>query len=399
MFTSPAAVLDPTRIRGAFFWVLLLPAIIPMGWGRALIATGVSAAAPALMLWLLTAMGKVHPTPDFTRFTVITCIVLGLLALVPSRVLYGLSRSVQRAEEMGSYRLLSLIGRGGMGEVWRAKHRMLARPAAVKLIPKTKFRADDETMQRIHARFEREAQATAQLRSPHAVNIYDFGITEEGVFFYAMELLEGIDLDVLVEKHGAMPAERAIHLLIQMCDALDEAHQRGLIHRDIKPSNIIVTPIGLSHDHATVLDFGLVKPPPDTTTTNLTMDGALTGTPSCLAPEQALSQPIDGRADLYGLGCVAFWLLTGSLPFDSPSSVGLIAHHISTPAPQVSTVATQTIPPSLDAVIARTLAKEPADRFQDAVQMAHALRACLHEIDDPWALSIKPEKEGNIRLA
>ena len=182
------------------------------------------------------------------------------VVVVPAKVLHRISRRLKEAQELGSYHLIEQLGHGGMGEVWRAEHRLLARDAAIKLVrPEVLGARSEEEAQRVLRRFEREAQATAALRSPHTIQVFDFGITQEGTFYYVMELLVGRDLESLVREFGPLPAERTIYLLRQVCHSLADAHARGLVHRDIKPANIYVCRMGLDYDFAKVLDFGLVK--------------------------------------------------------------------------------------------------------------------------------------------
>jgi hypothetical protein len=236
------------------------------------------------------------------------------MAVVPAILLMRVGREVNRARELGSYRLVRLLGKGGMGEVWRAEHRMLARPADIKLIRPDTIPADSAEASRVLQRFEREAQATARLQSPHSIELYDFGMTNEGAFYYVMELLEGMDLKTLVQRFGPLPAGRAVSLLAQACDSLADAHHLGLVHRDVKPANLYACRKGLLVDFVKVLDFGLVitardQPGEDM---RLTRAGSATGTPSFMAPEMVVSHgELDGRADVYALGCVAYYLLTG----------------------------------------------------------------------------------------
>src|SRR5262249_9264842 len=221
--------------------------------------------------------------------------------------------------------LEELLGRGGMGEVWRANHRLLARSAAIKLIRPESFGSDGRELVR---RFEREAKATAALRSPHTVDIYDFGTTEDGTFYYVMELLEGFDLETLVTRFGSVPAERAVEGLTQACHSLGHAHQGGPIHRDVKPANIYVCRYGLDWDFVKVLDFGLVKNVQyaDKAGRPLTVAGVIAGTPGYMAPEMGLGNPdVDWRADIYALGCVGYWLGTRQPGFDSgPAPVQIV---------------------------------------------------------------------------
>src|SRR4051812_12095486 len=214
-----------------------------------------------------------------------------------------------------------------MGSVYRATHRMLARPAAIKLIrPEVLSSQDPRSADLAVARFRREAEAAAKLRSPHTVELYDFGETEDGTLYFVMELLEGMDLEGLVRKEGPLPQKRVIHILRQVCESLEEAHVSGLVHRDIKPANIHVGRVGLRHDFVKVLDFGLVKSlaGPLIEDSMATASGLTPGTPAYMAPEMALGETVDGRADLYALGCVAYYLLTGRLVFEATTGLQLI---------------------------------------------------------------------------
>jgi serine/threonine protein kinase len=270
-----------------------------------------------------------------------------------------------------------VLGRGGLGVVWRAEHRLLARPSALKLIrPEVLGDADERRAALLVQRFEREARATAGLHSPHTVQLYDFGTTEDGKFFYAMELLEGIDFEKLVERFGPQPPGRVVSLLIQMCDSLAEAHHGGLIHRDIKPRNVFLCRLGLTYDFVKVLDFGLVKSFARTGDTGLTADAAIVGTPAFMAPEMATGRaPVDGRADIYSLGCVAYWLITGKEVFQADSMMALmLAHAERAPVPP-SAVPGVRIPASLESIVLSCLEKDPARRPQSAPELAERLAA------------------------
>jgi serine/threonine-protein kinase len=266
-----------------------------------------------------------------------------------------------------------------MGEIWRARHRMLARPVAVKLIrPELLGVKSPVEAASLVARFQREAEATAALHSSHTVALHDFGVTPEGAFYYVMELLDGLDLETLVRRFGPVPPERAIHLLIQACDSLAEAHATGLIHRDVKPANILACHWGLKWDFVKVLDFGLVK----TAWTmgddeRVTSEGTITGTPAYMAPEAALGgQAIDARVDLYGLGCVAYWLLTGERLFVGRTSVEVLLHHVKTPPVPPSERLGRPIPASLEALVLACLAKDPDERPASAEWLAARLAEC-----------------------
>jgi serine/threonine-protein kinase len=291
--------------------------------------------------------------------------------------MWRMEKAVEKARDLGSYQLVSLIGTGGMGEVWRARHRMLARDAAIKVI-----RADLMMLQPgyesdiTRKRFGQEAQAIASLQSPHTVYLHDFGRSKDGSFYYVMELLDGISLQLLVDKFGPQPASRVIHILRQVCDSLEEAHRRGLIHRDIKPSNIFVCTVGIEYDYLKVLDFGLVKNVSRKETLNLTATGVTAGTPAYMAPEVAMGEEcIDGRVDIYGLGCVAYFLLTGSPVFDEKTATATTMAHVQkTPAPP-SERCELPIPPALETLILRCLAKRPDQRPQSALELKRLLGA------------------------
>ena len=264
------------------------------------------------------------PAHTFGLIFVLPYLVVAGMSYIATRVVNRLGVEVRRAYDLGSYRLEALLGRGGMGEVWRASHLMLARPAAIKLIRPESLGGEPGMAA---ARFEREAQAIASLQSPNTIALYDFGSTQDGTLFYVMELLDGVDLEELVRQHGPLPAERVTYILRQACGSLAEAHARSIIHRDIKPANIYLCRRALDHDVVKILDFGLVR--------RLTSDTAggkglvtnpelIAGTPAYLAPEIALGGVVDGRADLYALGCVAFWLLTGRVVFQAATVAAVL---------------------------------------------------------------------------
>jgi serine/threonine-protein kinase len=265
-----------------------------------------------------------------------------------------------------------------MGEVWRAQHRMLARPAAIKLIrPEVLGAHDPATRELLLKRFEREAQATALMCSPHTLALYDFGVADDGTFYYVSELLEGFDLDQLVRRFGPVPAERAVHFLRQMCASLAEAHEAGLIHRDIKPANVYACRYGREVDFIKVLDFGLVKRrSTEAGAGELTVDEGPSGTPAFMAPEQALGEGrVDARSDLYAVGGVAYWLLTGTLVFKGASPMETIVmqvHRVPEPPSHRTELA---IAPELESIVLDCLAKDPGDRPQTADQLAARLAA------------------------
>jgi serine/threonine-protein kinase len=285
---------------------------------------------------------------------------------------YELAAAASQGQEMGSYRLEELLGRGGMGEVWRASHRLLARGAAVKLI-----RADPGSDSReLLRRFEREARATAALRSPHTVNVYDYGTTEDGTFYYVMELLEGYDLETLVHRFGPLPPERAVFLLEQACHSLAEAHEGGLIHRDVKPANIYVCRYGIDSDFVKLLDFGLVKNPVADANSSVTHAGVIAGTPGYMSPEMGLGSPdVDWRTDIYALGCVAYWLLTGHRVFEEGSPMQILMDHVQKKPDPPSSRVPGGLPAEIDRIVLACLEKDPNNRPQTAAELAAELRA------------------------
>jgi serine/threonine-protein kinase len=286
---------------------------------------------------------------------------------------------IRSLQELGCYRLVEKLDHGGMGEIWRARHRMLARPVAVKLIrPELIGVKSPPEAAALVGRFRREAEATAALHSPHTVSLHDFGVTPEGAFYYVMDLLDGLDLETLVRRFGPVPPERAIHLLVQACDSLGEAHATGLVHRDVKPANIVACRWGLKWDFVKVLDFGLVKATWSLgEDDHLTSDGMITGTPAYMAPEAALGgRDVDARADLYGLGCIAYWLLTGERVFVGRTPVEVLLHHVKTEPVPPSERCGREIPADLEAHVLRCLAKEPDDRPPSAERLAAHLAEC-----------------------
>ena len=310
---------------------------------------------------------------------------------------------------LGSYEILSQLGAGGMGEVWRARHLMLDRQAAVKLIRADYLRrAARGHGKMLLRRFEREAKMTSQLRSPHTIQIYDFGTTEDGTFYYVMELLEGQDLHTLVEKYGPLPAERIVHILLQVCDSLSEAHGQGLIHRDIKPANILLTKIGSQHDFVKVLDFGLVRPIPGSgwQETMLTVEGIVAGSPPFMAPELIEeSEAVQQGADIYSLGCVTYWLLTGQLVFETESAMQTLAAHLNQQPDPPSARTEMEIPEDIERIVMACLAKDPEKRPRSAEELARQLAACRvrkawseQDAEEWWRIH-KPPTAPSVRPA
>jgi serine/threonine-protein kinase len=273
-----------------------------------------------------------------------------------------------------------------MGEVWRAEHHSLARPAAIKLIRPEALAGGSADGATVSRRFEREAQATAQLKSDHAIGLYDFGQQEDGTLYYVMELLEGVDLERFVQRFGAMAPGRVVHVLRQCCHALAEAHAGGLVHRDIKPANIYLCRHGLEVDYVKVLDFGLVKTQsteamPDFDA-KLTAPNSVTGTPAYLSPESALGEAVDQRTDIYALGCVAYWMLTGRYVFTGDSSIQIVARHVNTAPVPPSRYSAFDISPALDELVLACLRKKPSQRPATARELCDRLGRC--EVESAW---------------
>lgn len=297
--------------------------------------------------------------------------VAAVVCVYGTHIINSARREAFKARQLGQYRLLQKLGSGGMGEVYKAEHVLLKRPCAMKLI-KPESEADSTAI----SRFETEVKATAKLTHPNTIEIYDYGRTEDGTFYYVMELLPGLSLEELVERHGPIPPGRVVHLLRQVCGALAEAHSVGLIHRDIKPANIFVAQRGGVHDVAKLLDFGLVKErvaEPDDASFE---GGSFSGTPQYMSPEQASAyDQVDGRADIYALGAVAYYLLTGKPPFVGKNVMQLLLAHASHQVvPPSSEVAG--LPEDLDGVVLRCLSKTADDRFADAAGLGKALAEC-----------------------
>jgi eukaryotic-like serine/threonine-protein kinase len=367
--------------------VLIFAAIVPSTPGKTLAAAFVSVSMNPVSMLIARDRGSwpFEAATDALLMHYPDYLLVGV-AVVISLVVTSLGQQVARAREMGSYRLGELLGRGGMGEVYKATHRMLARPAAIKLIRRETLGAGNTASAQLAvARFHREAMAAANLRSPHTVELYDFGVAEDQTLYFVMELLEGMDLESLVGRHGPVPAGRVVHILRQVCESLDEAHVSGLVHRDIKPANIHVGRLGLVDDFVKVLDFGLVKPADGRVAdSTATQAGLILGTPGYMAPEMALGDSVDGRADLYAVGCVAYYLLTGEQVFKGATPTQVMAQHLQVAPVPPSERTTLAITPAMDRLVLDCLAKKPEDRPQSAADLARRLAALDVE---PWTES------------
>jgi serine/threonine-protein kinase len=372
---APKAVASYLSLRW-FALLLAYGAFIPNTWRRCAVFTGISALTPEAVVvaaWVASGVSAEMGLAGLLAEVAFWMVAGSAIAIYGCHRIELLRRQAFEARWLRQYLLKERLGAGGMGEVYLAEHRLLRRPCAIKLILPERA-GDPGTL----LRFEREVQATATLTHPNTVEIYDYGRAEDGTFYYVMEYLPGLALNDLIAKHGPLPPGRAVHILRQVAAALGEAHRHGLIHRDIKPSNILLCQRGGDPDVAKLVDFGLVKTACfGGEEDQLTQEGSLAGTPAWMSPEQAASKvPLDGRSDLYSLGAVAYYLLTGQPPFVRATAVQVLAAHIGDP-PRPLNEFRADVPPDLQAVVLRCLEKEPGQRFPDAESLEAALAGCL----------------------
>ncbi len=378
----------PEVVRGTSsitVWLIAFALLVPAPpLAASIFCLAAAAMGPAghyLMTWLLDL-----PVAPANRLIVyyspcfLTFLVAGLLNF---RIL-RLEWAAAKAREMGSYQLIAPIAHGGMGEIWRGRHRLLKRDAAIKVIrPEFLISRSSRQAGAVRKRFEQEALAIASLRSPYTVAIFDFGATADGGFYYAMELLDGFDLERLVRVHGPQPAARVIQILRHACASLEEAHQRHMIHRDVKPTNMVLCRLGTTYDICKLLDFGLVKRVMGEDWSQMSAGDIPAGTPAFMAPEAAMgAQDLDARVDIYGLGCVAYWLLTGHYVFEEPSmGASLVAHIQKQPVPPTQRAVVK-IPAELERIVLQCLEKNPDARPASASELDRLLAAC--PVDTPW---------------
>jgi len=380
---ATANIVAGLKVDVTCWWGLmnLYVVLIPSSVRRTALMVAIMAIAPIVQLvqWRIEypAVADVVNLRGILIIATIMAIGAGG-AVFLGRAIGALRKQALSGRRFGQYRLKELLGAGGMGEVRLAEHLLLKRPCAIKVIHPN--RASDPTAL---ARFEREVRAAAELTHPNTIAIYDYGRAEDGSFYYVMEYLPGLTLAELVELHGALPPERVIYLIRQVCGALAEAHARGLIHRDVKPGNIIVTERGGAFDFVKLLDFGLVKPAPDPAVArHVTQENTVAGSPLFMSPDQSVSGLVlDSRSDLYSLGAVTYFLLTGQPPFSGRSPMEVIVAHARDPVRPPSQL-NAAVPKALEDVVVRCLAKEAKDRFQSASELDRALACC--ESADCW---------------
>lgn len=360
-------------------WIFAASLFLPASPLQALTSAYVSAAMGPTAYFLTRA--TLHD-PGLTASKMAILYVPPFLAAAcawwMSRLIFRMECSVHHARELGSYEMEEVLGIGGMGEVWRARHRLLKREAAIKLIrAETLLAQSGRQADLLKRRFELEARAIAALTSPHTVSLFDFGVDQDGNFYYAMELLQGLDLEQLVKRFGPQPAPRVVHILRQACESLEEAHCAGIVHRDIKPTNLFLCRLGFEFDFVKLLDFGLARWRLASGGGRMTMENITTGTPAYMAPELALgADELDGRTDLYGLGCVAYWLLTGGLVFEEPTPTAMALAHVQKEPPKPSTRTEVRISADLERIILQCLSKKPEERPASARLLRKMLEQC-----------------------
>jgi tRNA A-37 threonylcarbamoyl transferase component Bud32 len=363
--------LDAVTLRW-FIIIVGYGTLIPNTWRRCATVVFIMVGLHLAQLGVQATMAGVTARElwSLLLYPVVWMTIASVIAIFGSYRVSLLERRVQEAERLGQYRLKRFLGAGGMGDVYLAEHVLLKQPFAVKLL-----RPERILDERVQRRFEAEVQAMARLQHWNTVEIYDYGHAADGSFYYVMEYLPGLSLEQMVKQDGPMPSSRVIRMLLQMCNALNEAHSMGLTHRDIKPGNILVCERAGIYDVAKLLDFGLVKSV-ENSDERLTMEGTIAGTPAFMSPEQAAASPVaDPRSDIYSLGAVGYFLLTGRPPFTNRSASLIMAAHIyEQPSPMSDH--RHDIDPRLEAIVRRCLAKKAEARFPDAESLATALRTC-----------------------
>jgi eukaryotic-like serine/threonine-protein kinase len=389
---------DQTHLVGVpwtCMWIISFASVAPGTIKKTSLFTFAAASTDLVVVLISRHVGVTSghiPVGFFVRYFLFTTYLCAVIACFAGHGIHKMNDYLQQAREFGSYRLKKLLGKGGMGEVWLAEHNMLVRPAAIKLVHSDIFAAETKNRDDAIRRFKREAQATSALRSCHTIDIYDFGVSHSGAFYYVMELLDGLNLDQLVKQFGPISSDRTIGILRQVCHSLMDAHEHKMIHRDIKPANIYICRLGPDYDFIKVLDFGLVKldKMANVDLTQATQFGSTIGSPGFMAPEMALGKKeIDHRTDLYALGCVAYWLLTGQLVFEGDSSIATLVQQVQAEPVPPSQRTEIEIPPKLEEIILSLLAKDPEQRPQSA----RDIDQMLAEIESPSSWTKEAAKD------
>jgi serine/threonine-protein kinase len=376
--SADVRVLFKTSIIGTLLVIFTYGIFIPNNWRRAALVIVPLALAPLgapLLLGLTSpsflAISEEARTLDKLTENALYLSLGAATAIFGTHIINTFRTEAFQAKRLNQYHLTKKLGAGGMGEVYLAEHQLLKRPCAVKLI-----RPGLSQKARVLARFELEVRATARLSHWNTVEVFDYGHTEDGRFYYVMEYLPGLSLQQLVDRHGPLPPGRIIYLLCQACDALREAHQAGLIHRDLKPPNIFSAYRGARYDVTKLLDFGLVKPTKDLESAVSTREGTVTGSPLYMAPEQIMrTHSADRRTDLYAMGGIAYFLLTGRPPFLGKDSMAVMVAHARDPVVPPSRLRADA-PGDLEQAVLRCLEKKPENRYQDAESLGRALSSC-----------------------
>jgi tRNA A-37 threonylcarbamoyl transferase component Bud32 len=374
-------VVEQNQMHPGLLALWLLPVFtyalfIPNDWRRAAVIIAVIAAAPLVTAGITAIMHArvFEALLSHSRALVEMVLVMSLTAVAATWGVYiinHLQHQALEARQLGNYKLKQLLGAGGMGEVYLAEHQLMKRPCAIKVIRPEK--AGDP---KVLARFEREVHATAKLSHWNNIDIFDYGRADDGTFYYVMEYLPGMNLGEIVRRFGPMPPSRAIHLVRQACDALQEAHNVGLMHRDLKPANLFAAVRGGFYDVAKLLDFGLAKPLTNLDSASLTADGTITGSPLYMSPEQATGdRDPDARSDIYSMGALLYFLVTGRPPFEDEKPIKVLIAHAHDVVPPPSKWRDD-LPLDLESVIMRCLAKGPEERYQSAIELATALDDC-----------------------
>ena len=370
--------------------ILASAMIMPATPKRTLIGSLIAASMGPVAMGIAYLLGRPVLSPGVTFVLYLPNFIWAVIATLPSAMFQRMGRQIREARELGSYELVEQLGAGGMGSVWRARHRLLARDAAVKLVKPEALGDTPSSAQAQLRRFEREAQATALLQSQHSIRLFDFGAADDGSFYYVMELLDGRDLESLVKEFGPLPHERVMYLLRQVCHSLAEAHARGMVHRDIKPANIFLCRMGLEFDFVKVLDFGLVqtrRPDPSAALTETSLTAQkLIGTPAYMSPEIILGRAdVDRRADVYAIGCVAFYLLTGTRVFQDGNQMQMLVDHVHAEPVPPSARLGAALPREVDQFVLDCLRKNPDDRPEDAGELLERIHA--YNLAGRWSTS------------